>query len=25
MKRMLEGFAAEIESPTDDPEGQLTQ
>ncbi len=24
-KRMLEGFEAEIESPTDDPEGQLTQ
>src|ERR1700743_40853 len=25
LKRMLEGFEAEIESPTDDPEGQLTQ
>ena len=25
LKRLLEGFAAEIESPTDDPEGQLTQ
>jgi hypothetical protein len=24
LKRMLEGFEAEIESPTDDPEGQLT-
>ncbi|HEX5284253.1 MAG TPA: DUF5076 domain-containing protein [Bryocella sp.] len=25
LARMLEGFQAEIESPTDDPEGQLTQ
>ncbi|HEY4009176.1 MAG TPA: DUF5076 domain-containing protein, partial [Acidobacteriaceae bacterium] len=25
LKRMLEGFQAEIESPTDDPEGDLTQ
>lgn len=24
LKRILEGFQAEIESPTDDPEGQLT-
>ena len=24
LKRMLEGFQAEIESPTDNPEGQLT-
>lgn len=24
LNRMLEGFQAEIESPTDDPEGQLT-
>jgi hypothetical protein len=25
LARMLEGFQAEIESPTDEPEGQLTQ
>jgi hypothetical protein len=25
MRRMIEGFQAEIESPTDDPEGELTQ
>jgi hypothetical protein len=25
LARVLEGFQAEIESPTDDPEGQLTQ
>ena len=24
-KRMLEGFTAEIESPTDEPEGELSQ
>jgi hypothetical protein len=25
LSRMIEGFQAEIESPTDDPEGSLTQ
>ena len=25
MDRMLEGFQAEIESPTDEPEGEITQ
>jgi hypothetical protein len=25
LKRMMEGFQAEIESPTDEPEGKLTQ
>jgi hypothetical protein len=25
MERMLEGFQAEIDSPTDEPEGEITQ
>jgi len=25
LERMLEGFQAEIDSPTDEPEGEITQ